>query len=66
MRKIERTTQFKRDKREMKGKYRDVLGTLLTDILNLLANDKPLKKNIAITLFLATGVIIAIATLSRI
>jgi len=43
MRKIEPTTQFKRDyKREKKGKYREILETIFTDILKALANDKPL------------------------
>ena len=43
MRKIEQTTQFRRDyKREMRGKHRDILGTIFTDILKLLAYDKPL------------------------
>lgn len=45
MRKIEQTTQFKRDyKREMKGQYRDVLNTIFVDILKLLAQDKPLPE----------------------
>ena len=45
MRKIEPTTQFKRDyKREKKGKYREILETIFTDILKLLANDKPLPE----------------------
>ena len=45
MRKIEPTTQFKRDyKREKKGKYREILETTFTDILKLLANDKPLPE----------------------
>lgn len=45
MRKIEPTTQFKRDyKREKKGKYREILETSFTDILKLLANDKPLPE----------------------
>ena len=43
MRKIEPTTQFKRDyKREKKGKYRQILDTIFNDILKALANDKPL------------------------
>lgn len=43
MRKIEPTTQFKRDyKREKKGKYREILDKIFTDILRALANDKPL------------------------
>lgn len=45
MRKIEHTTQFKRDyKREIKGKYKDVLHTIFMDILELLANDKSLPE----------------------
>ena len=40
---IEYTTQFKRDyKRELKGKYRAVLNSDFTDIINALAKDKPL------------------------
>lgn len=45
MRKIEPTTQFKRDyKREKKGKYKGILETIFTDILELLANDEPLPE----------------------
>ena len=43
MRKIEYTTQFKRDyKREQKGKHRAILETTFIDILKLLVNDKPI------------------------
>ena len=43
MRKIEPTNQFKRDyKRELRGKYKDILNTLFADILKSLAEDKPL------------------------
>ena len=43
MRKIEHTNQFKRDyKRELKGKYKDILSTIFADILKSLAEDKPL------------------------
>ena len=43
MRKIEYTTQFKRDyKRESKGKYREVLSKHFSNILELLVQDKPL------------------------
>lgn len=44
MRKIERSTAFKRDyKREMKGKHSKTLNDDLTSILISLAEDKPLK-----------------------
>ncbi len=40
MRRIERTTQFKKDyKREKKGKYSEVLETLFVELLEDLAND---------------------------
>lgn len=43
MRRIDRTSQFKRDyKRELKGQYRDTLETDLASIITLLANDIPL------------------------
>lgn len=43
MRTVEYTTQFKRDyKREDKGKYRDILRKQFGNIVELLANDKPL------------------------
>lgn len=45
MRKIEQTTQFKRDyKREMKGKYKKMLDTVFTNILKSLVHDKPLAE----------------------
>lgn len=67
MRKIEPTTQFKRDyKREKKGKYREILETTFTDILKLLANDKPLPENIATMRFQIIGMIIVSAILNRI
>lgn len=43
MRKIEYTTQFKRDfKREKKGKHQVVLDSIFTDIIEALAQDSPL------------------------
>ena len=43
MRKIERTTQFKRDyKRESKGRHRSTLASDLREILGTLADDQPL------------------------
>ena len=44
MRKIETTSQFKRDyKRESKGQHRATLDTELTPVLQSLAVDKPLE-----------------------
>lgn len=43
MRKIEPTTQFKRDyKRELKGQYRNSIEDDLTEVLKTLVNDQPL------------------------
>ena len=45
MRTIERTTQFRRDyKRELKGKYREILERELRSLLALLANDEALPE----------------------
>lgn len=45
MRKIEPTTQFKRDyKRESKGRYRKVLDDMLQPVLEMLAEDVPLPE----------------------
>jgi mRNA interferase YafQ len=45
MRKIERTTRFKRDyKRELKGQYSQVLAGDFIDILKLLLIDLPLEE----------------------
>jgi len=47
MRKIERSTAFRRDyKRESKGKYREKLDNMLLPILNSLAADIPLQANL--------------------
>ena len=44
MRKIERTSQFKRDyRRELKGRHRTSLGAVLVPVLTALANDQPLE-----------------------
>lgn len=44
MRKIERTSQFKRDyRRELKGRHRTSLDTVLVPVLVALANDQPLE-----------------------
>ncbi len=44
MRKIERTSQFKRDyKREAKGRHRVSLDAALVPLLVTLANDQPLE-----------------------
>ncbi len=44
MRRIERTSQFKRDyKREAKGQYRAILDEELVRIITSLANDEPLS-----------------------
>lgn len=43
MRRIEKTTQFKRDfKREKKGKHREILETVFIEVLVALANDDEL------------------------
>jgi len=43
MRRIERTTQFKRDyKRESKGRYKDLLSNALIEAIELLAANKEL------------------------
>lgn len=43
MRKIDRTTSFKKDyKRESKGKYRNILDDQLEAVLCVLVNDQPL------------------------
>jgi mRNA interferase YafQ len=43
MRRIERTSQFKRDyKREAKGQHREVLAESFPPIVKALANDEPL------------------------
>ncbi len=45
MRTIERTGQFKRDwKRESKGRHRDSLGGDFVEIIDALANDRPLAE----------------------
>ncbi len=45
MRRIEKTTEFKRDyKREKKWKYKDILETLFVEVLKALANDDKLAK----------------------
>jgi len=45
MRRIERTGQFKRDyKREAGGPHRATLETALIEIVNALANDRPLAE----------------------
>jgi mRNA interferase YafQ len=45
MRKIERTTQFKRDyKRESKGQHRAVLANDFREVVEALANDQPLAE----------------------
>ena len=44
MRKIERTTQFKRDyKRESRGRHRTSLDAVLVPVLQALAGDRPLE-----------------------
>ena len=44
MTRIERTTQFKRDyKRELKGRHRKDLSTLLLEVLEVLANNQQLE-----------------------
>jgi mRNA interferase YafQ len=45
MRRIERTSQFKRDyKREAKGQHREVLSNGFPSIVQTLANDEPLAE----------------------
>jgi mRNA interferase YafQ len=45
MRRIERTTQFKRDyKREQKGKYKSYLETALISVLEFLVIDRALPE----------------------
>ena len=44
MRRIEPTTQFRRDyKREVKGQYRATLDTEMTPVVQVLACDQPLE-----------------------
>lgn len=44
MRRIERTSQFKRDyRRELKGRHRTSLDAVLFPVLVALANDQPLE-----------------------
>jgi mRNA interferase YafQ len=44
MTRIERTTQFKRDyKRELKGRHRENLSTLLLEVLEVLVNNQQLE-----------------------
>lgn len=44
MRRIERTSQFKRDyKRELKGQYRKTLNNDLIKVIKALAEDRPLS-----------------------
>ena len=44
MRRIERTSRFKRDyKRESRGRHRTYLDDLLATIVETLANDRPLE-----------------------
>ena len=44
MRRIERTSQFKRDyRRELKGRHRTSLDAVLVPVLVALANDQPLE-----------------------
>ena len=41
---IKRTTQFRRDyKRELKGRHRPTLETVLTEVLKDLVNEQPLE-----------------------
>ena len=45
MRKIERTTCFRRDyRRELRGQYAQILSTNFTHVLKLLLSDKPLEE----------------------
>jgi mRNA interferase YafQ len=45
MRRIERTTRFKRDyKRESRGQYAQILSTIFTDVLKSLLTDEPLEE----------------------
>lgn len=45
MRKIERTTQFKRDyKRESRGRHRTSLDAVLVPVLKALAYERPLER----------------------
>ncbi len=45
MRRIERTSRFKRDyKRESRGRHRTYLDELLATIVETLANDRPLER----------------------
>ncbi len=47
MRRIEKTTQFKRDfKREKKGKHREILETVFVEVLVALANDHELVEKL--------------------
>ena len=45
MRRIERTSRFKRDyKRESKGRHRAYLDAILVPVVAALANDRPLER----------------------
>jgi mRNA interferase YafQ len=45
MRRIERTTAFRRDfKREKRGEHRRDIDSLVSDLVSLLARDKPLAE----------------------
>jgi len=45
MRKIERTTRFRRDyRRESRGQYAQILSAKFTDVLKLLMVDEPLEE----------------------
>lgn len=45
MRRIERTTAFRRDfKRENRGSHRSDLDALISNVVSLLAEDKPLPE----------------------
>ena len=47
MRRIERTTAFRRDfKREKKGQHRSDLDPLVSKLVSLLSNDMPLPHNL--------------------
>jgi mRNA interferase YafQ len=67
MRTIERTNAFRRDfKREMRGQHRPDLEALLTSIISLLIEDKPLPERNRDHALAGDGATFANATSNRI
>lgn len=67
MRRIDRTNAFRRDfKREMRGRHRRDLESLLTSVISLLMDDRPLTEKNRDHALPANGATFANATSSRI